>query len=118
KMSSQDLVSIIVFDDKVDTLVSNQPVTDLGRLQAQVDKIGDRGGTTMSLGMRRGLDELKKGLRPDRVSRMVLLTDGETYGDEEACKNIATECGRAGIGITAFGLGEDWNSALLDAIAE
>jgi Ca-activated chloride channel family protein len=118
KMSAQDLVSIIVFDDKVDTLVSNQPVTDLKRLHAQVDKIGDRGGTTMSLGMRRGLDELKKGLRPDRVSRMVLLTDGETYGDEEACKNIATESGRLGVGITAFGLGEDWNSALLDTIAE
>jgi len=118
RMSTQDLVSIVLFDDNVDTLVSCQPVGNLQQLTAQVDRITDRGGTTMSKGMRRGLDELRRGLTQDRVSRMLLLTDGETYGDEDTCRQIATECGQYGVAISALGLGEDWNMALLEAIAQ
>jgi Ca-activated chloride channel family protein len=72
----------------------------------------------MSKGIRRGLDEVRGGAAPDRVSRMLLLTDGETWGDEERCKQLASECGNAGIAISAFGLGDDWNSELLDAIGQ
>ena len=49
---------------------------------------------------------------------MILLTDGETYGDEEECRQLARECGQAGIPISAFGLGDEWNADLLDAIAQ
>jgi len=47
-----------------------------------------------------------------------LLTDGETYGDEEQCKQIAQECGAADVPITALGLGDEWNFELLEAIAQ
>ncbi|MBX3013593.1 MAG: VWA domain-containing protein [Caldilineaceae bacterium] len=118
QLGAQDLVSLVVFDDKVDLLVPSQPVIDVARLQAAVENITDRGGTTMSKGMRAGLTELRKNLAPNKVSRLILLTDGETYGDEEQCKQIATECGQAGIPISAFGLGDEWNADLLDAIAQ
>ena len=117
RMQPQDHVSLVVFDDKVDLLVPNQPLTNLGRLQAQVDEIVERGGTTMAKGMRKGLEEIQRGLAATRISRMILLTDGETYGDEEECRQLARECGQAGIPISAFGLGDEWNADLLDAIA-
>lgn len=118
QLGPQDMVSLVVFDDKVDLLVPSQSVTDVARLQTAVENITDRGGTTMSKGMRSGLDELRKRMGPDKVSRLLLLTDGETYGDEEQCKQIAAECGQAGIPISAFGLGEEWNTDLLDTIAQ
>lgn len=117
QLSPQDLLSIVLFDDNVDTLIACQPVTNLAQLHAQIDRITDRGGTTMSKGMRRGLDEMRRGLAQDRVSRMLLLTDGETYGDENDCRQLATECGQYGVAISALGLGEDWNMPLLEAIA-
>ena len=80
-------------------------------------KLSISGGTSISKGMRKGLEEIRRGLAPDRVSRMLLLTDGETYGDDDQCKQIALECGQAGIPISAFGLGDDWNQDLLDTIA-
>ncbi len=117
RLSPQDLASIVIFDDAVDTLVACQPVANLAQLHAQIDRITDRGGTTISKGMQRGLDEMRRGLTPDRVSRMLLLTDGETYGDEDDCRRLATECGQYGIAISALGLGEDWNMPLLEALA-
>jgi Ca-activated chloride channel family protein len=117
-LSEQDTLSIVLFDDNVDLLIPSQSVHNLPQLYAQVDRISDRGGTTISKGMRKGLEELRKGLNNQRVSRMLLLTDGETYGDDEICRQVAAECGQFGIAISALGLGEDWNMPLLEALAQ
>jgi Ca-activated chloride channel homolog len=72
----------------------------------------------MSSGMRAGIDLLRQNVGPGRVSRMVLLTDGQTFGDESECQRLSGEAGQAGIPITAFGLGEDWNQQLLESIGQ
>ncbi|MCX7856172.1 MAG: VWA domain-containing protein, partial [Anaerolineae bacterium] len=118
RLSPGDLVSIVIFDDKVQVLVPSRPADNPTALKREIDGIRDGGGTEMSRGMRAGLDELRKGLSPGRVNRMLLLTDGETFGDEDVCRKLATEAGRNGIPIIALGLGEDWNEKLLDDIAE
>lgn len=118
RLGPGDLVSIVIFDDKVQVLVPSRPADNPVALKREIDGIRDGGGTEMSRGMRAGLDELRKGMSPGRVSRMLLLTDGETFGDEEVCRKLAAEAGRNGIPIIALGLGEDWNEKLLDDIAE
>ncbi len=117
-LQPQDLVSLIIFDDNVDVLAASQPAGNKAQLKQLVDGIKDRGGTEMSKGLKAGLAEIKKGLAPGRVSRIVLLTDGQTYGDEKQCKDLGAAAGRDGVSISAFGLGTDWNSALLDAIGQ
>lgn len=51
------------------------------------------------------------------MSRLVLLTDGRTYGDESRCVEIARRAQTKGIGITALGVGEEWNEDLMETIA-
>ena len=118
QMGPHDRVSIVVFDDKVKVVAPGQTAVDPAALKCKIEEIGAEGGTRMSLGMREGLAELQKGDAPDRVSRMLLLTDGETYGDEDECRRLASEAGERGIPIAALGLGEDWKEQLLDAIAQ
>lgn len=118
QMGPQDLVSIVVFDDKAKIIVPSQPVTDAADLKHHVENIRDGGGTRISEGMREGLEELHKGLGSGRVSRMLLLTDGETFGDEDTCRELATAAGEQSISIAALGLGEEWNEQLLDDIAQ
>ncbi|RLC75481.1 MAG: VWA domain-containing protein [Chloroflexi bacterium] len=118
RMGPQDMLSIVVFDDKVKIIAPSQPVADPTSLKQQIDGIRDGGGTEMSRGMRKGLEELQKGVGPNRVSRMLLLTDGETFGDEDACRRLAADAGAQSIAIAALGLGEEWNEELLDNIAE
>lgn len=117
-LDADDQVSIIAFSDQVYTISPSTPAADKDKLKRQIDRIRDGGGTAMSGGMRRGMNELEKNLSPERLSRMLLLTDGQTFGDEEQCVELGTEMGTQGIVIHALGLGEDWNEDLLDQVAE
>ena len=117
-LDPDDHVSIVAFSDKVYTIAPGTLATDKANLQRQIDRIRDGGGTAMSGGMRRGLSELDKNLSPDRLSRMLLLTDGQTFGDEDQCQELGAAMGDKGIVIQALGLGEDWNEDLLDQVAE
>jgi len=47
---------------------------------------------------------------------MILLTDGHTYGDEEKCIAAARKAGMDQIGISALGIGEDWNTEFLEEL--
>ena len=76
RLGPQDTISIVAFSDRKYLIAESQPVTDKGALKKKIDRIRDGGGTAISGGMGQGLKELGKTLSPDRVSRMLLLTDG------------------------------------------
>ncbi|MHC4404616.1 MAG: vWA domain-containing protein [Planctomycetota bacterium] len=117
-LDEEDYVSITVFSDRVFKIAPSALASDKDDLKAAIDKIRDGGGTAMSGGMREGLEQLEKNVSPDRLNRMLLLTDGQTFGDEKDCKKLGAEMGDKEIVIQALGLGEDWNEDLLDDVAE
>lgn len=117
-LTPDDMVSIVIFDDTVQTLVPATPATNKAALLNAVEAISELGGTAMSLGMQAGQAELLKHMGSDRLSHMLLLTDGQTWGDEELCRTTARDLGAQGVRITALGLGAEWNEQLLDDLAE
>jgi Ca-activated chloride channel family protein len=117
QLEPNDIISVTIFDDSVDVILPSQAVTDKANLKSLIDGIDADDGTTMSLGMRAGLDEVAKNLAPDKVNRILLLTDGQTNGDEDKCEELAKEAGTKGVPINAMGLGDDWNAELLSQIA-
>ncbi len=117
-LTPQDIVSIVLFDDTVQVLAPATAAGDKAALQALVDSIEEAGGTAMSGGLRAGQAELRKNATPDRVGALLLLTDGQTWGDEDSCRTLAGELAQAGVRITALGLGAEWNEKLLDDLAE
>jgi len=102
-----DLVSVTIFDDQVETLIPNQPAKNREAIKAALAKVIPRGGTQISDGLRAGLAEVKKGHSPERVNRVLLLTDGQTWDDEDACLRLAEEAGKQGVAITSIGIGEE-----------
>jgi Ca-activated chloride channel family protein len=118
-LSERDTVAVTLFDDEVRSLVGSTRVVDRQALAAQVEAIQEAGGTAMSKGLRVGLDEAQKASGPGVVSRIIVLTDGQTWGDGEQCLQTAAQAGAAGIPIVALGLGaeEDWSVELLDGMA-
>lgn len=117
-MLPSDFVSVVVFDDNVHVVVPAQPAGDKERIKGMIEGIRDGGGTAMSLGMNIGLMELKKNASAQTVNRMILLTDGVTYGDADRCRRIADDAGAAGVGIYPLGIGADWDEDLLDNIGQ
>lgn len=118
QLTSQDVVSLIVFDDTVQVVVPATPAMDKEVLLDRIDTIVENGGTAMSLGLQAGQEELRTHAGPGYLSHMLLLTDGQTWGDEDTCRNIAESLGKDQVQITALGLGDEWNEDLLDHIAD
>lgn len=117
-LSDNDLVAVTIFDDQVETLIPSQPARNRAEIKAKLANVIARGGTQISDGLKAGLAEVKKGYAKDRVNRILLLTDGQTWDDEDACLKLAGEAGKQGIAITSIGIGDEWNEKLLLQIAE
>jgi Ca-activated chloride channel family protein len=122
RLGPDDLLSVTVFDDTADLIVPAEPVYDRELIKRRISMIDERGGTHMSTGMRKGLQELQKNLSPAWVSRMLLLTDGQTWEDQPACLELADQCRMSGIPVHALGLGvgseNNWDPRLLEDLAQ
>ena len=70
----------------------------------------------MALGMRAAIDEVKKNLSPDRLNRVLVLTDGQTY-EETACIDLV-EKNRDQISFSTMGVGVEFNEKLLQRLAQ
>ena len=113
----EDTVSVVVFDETASVIVPSTAAADKAALKNRVEAIRVQGGTAMSTGLEAGAAEARKGISPDRVSHLLVLTDGQTWGDEDQCRAIAQQLGAEGVRITALGLGDEWNEQLLDDLA-
>lgn len=117
KMAPNDLVSITIFNDSADVIADGGPLANQGNLADKISRIRAGGGTQMSRGMSLGLREVYHQYTAERVNKLLLFTDGQTYGDESQCAKLAKEAGDHHIPIETLGLGDDWNEKLLDQIA-
>ncbi|MHB1357486.1 MAG: vWA domain-containing protein [Anaerolineae bacterium] len=117
KMAPSDLVSITVFNDSADVIAGGGPLGNQGNLADKISRIRAGGGTQMSRGMSLGLREVYHQFSAERVNKLLLFTDGQTYGDESQCTKLAQEAGDHKIPIETLGLGDDWHEKLLDQIA-
>lgn len=116
-LSPHDILGIVTFSDRAEVVWSCQPAGDMIRAKAKVAAIQAGGGTEILQGMLAGLNELERYRNAKSINHMLLLTDGQTYGDEDRCLVQAGEARKNSISISCLGLGEDWNDTLLDAIA-
>jgi Ca-activated chloride channel family protein len=120
ELTPQDTLAIVVFDEHAKVIVAAAPVGDKEAAKAAVAGLREAGGTQMSSGLKAGLEEVRRAAQPGTISRILLLTDGQTWGDAAECEGLAAEAGQVGIPISAFGVGadEDWSVGLLDSIAQ
>lgn len=117
ELHDNDTLAVVVFNDRAEVILPSQPLVNRALAKARVSTISASGGTEILKGIQAGLAEIKKHHGQRVTSHLILLTDGQTYGDDERCIAEARQAGAQRIGITAMGIGEDWNDTLLDQIA-
>jgi len=118
RLDPTDYISVVIFDDTAQVIIPSMPANDKPGMKAAIDRIQDAGGTTMSLGIIQGLGELRRWNLQNSVNRMILLTDGVTYGDTDRCRQLARDAATSGISIYPLGIGSDWDENLLDDIGQ
>jgi Ca-activated chloride channel family protein len=117
RLSDNDTVSITIFNHETAVLVPTTEARNRRSIMRLVEGVRDEGGTKISKALYSGLTELTRA-PANGLSRLVLLTDGETDKDENECLDLADQAGRNGVPITALGVGNEWNDKLLAGIAQ
>jgi Ca-activated chloride channel family protein len=113
----QDILSVVTFSDRAEVVIPAAYHQDRTRLEARIQMIQPSGATEIYQGLEAGVKEVMRSLDAKRVSHIVLLTDGHTYGDEQQCLALASKIAERGIGISAMGIGQEWNDVFLDILA-
>jgi Ca-activated chloride channel family protein len=113
----EDVLSVVSFSDRADVIVPASVSPDKKKQESRIQMMQASGATEIFSGLDAGLREIRRTLDPSRVNHIILLTDGKTYGDEQACLKLAEDAASQNIGITGMGIGHEWNDIFLDALA-
>lgn len=117
RLNDDDALGVVVFSDRAEVIFPSQRRIDKAMAKSIASTIQPSGGTEMLQGLVAGLKELEKNRSPESVNHLILLTDGQTYGDEAECLAKAEWAGQNQISLTTMGIGSDWNENLLDQMA-
>jgi Ca-activated chloride channel family protein len=117
ELHDDDALAVVSFSDRAKVVLPTQLGVNRSQAKAKVSTMWASGGTEILQGVQAGLDELDKRHSDQTTSHLILLTDGQTYGDDDDCIAEARRAGARRIGISAMGIGENWNDALLDEMA-
>ena len=117
KMKPQDIFSVIAFSDRAEEIIPASHRADLSKLEYRIHNLQSSGGTEIYSGLEMGYQEVLENIQNSRVNHVILLTDGQTYGDEEKCMTLAHQASEKGIGISGLGIGSEWNDNFLDGLA-
>ncbi|MES2592800.1 MAG: VWA domain-containing protein [Bacteroidota bacterium] len=117
KLRKTDIVSLVVFDDQATVVVPAQPVGDGSYLKDMIEDIEAGGGTDIYKGMVDGYEQILKNFKPKGTNRLVLLTDGYGVTPVEEIVSKSKEYNSKGIELSAVGIGEGYNQAMLTLLA-
>jgi Ca-activated chloride channel family protein len=113
----QDILSVVTFSDRAEVIIPAAYSQERTRLEARIQMIQPSGATEIYQGLEAGVKEVMRSIDSKRINHIILLTDGHTYGDEQLCLALASKVAEHGIGISAMGIGQEWNDIFLDVLA-
>jgi Ca-activated chloride channel family protein len=117
KLRPSDVISIVTFNDRADLLITPTKVSEIHLISEKLATIKCSGSTELYTGIKAGFDLLWGNSASGIRKQMILLTDGHTYGDEEACYTLAQKLKTRGITLNALGIGHEWNDVFLDHLS-
>lgn len=120
-LGPNDVLSIVTFEERVEVLMPPQRVVSKEPIKQGIERIQAGNTTNLYDGMGVALQQVLAHPEPGRVTRMVVLTDGDpTTGikDFPSLTQHAANIKAQGASITFLGFGPDYNEELLAAMAK
>ena len=120
RLTAEDRLSIVVYDDEVGTLLDAQLVTDKPAIKQLLKGVRAGGLTNLSGGWLQGCELVAKHKTDQHVNRVLLLTDGQAnQGITNSAVLIKTASKKAeeGISTTTLGFGSHFEEDLLIGMA-
>ncbi len=121
KLKPDDKLALVAFAHNCQVVLPSTPMSEKEKIEDTIRKIDmfdvDPGGTAMDQGIEAGLAEVEKNSGAGQVSQVVVLTDGETSG-EQVCRQLAQKAAQKKLHLTMIGVGTEWNANLIKDLAK
>lgn len=120
QLEATDTLSVVVYDDVVDVPVAPQAVSDKSALKSAIRRVQAGGLTNLSGGWLKGCEFVKAHLDPQKVNRVLLLTDGHANMGIQDPRVLTTTSGQKseeGIATTTLGFAQGFNEDMLIGMA-
>jgi Ca-activated chloride channel family protein len=120
RLKPEDTLALVAFAHNSQVVLPSTSLSEKGKIEEVIEKIDmfdvDPGGTAMDEGIRLGLSEVEKNVGAGKLSQIVVLTDGETSG-EQSCRELAKSCAEKKVRFNVIGVGTEWNQGLIKDLA-
>ena len=121
-LDEHDHISVVAYDDVVETITSNVMVTPSNRIEvkAAINQLFARNMTDLGGGWMRGCQLIADNIDLEETNRCLLLTDGlanRGITELEELSMHSRELHARGVSTSCFGVGEGFNEHLLEAMA-
>jgi Ca-activated chloride channel family protein len=121
KLKPDDMLAVVAFANNAQVVLPSTQIADKSKIEDVIQRIDmfdvDPGGTAMDQGITLGLSEIGKHASSSKLSQLLILTDGETSG-EQNCRLLAQKAAEKRIYLTLMGVGTDWNAPLIKDLAQ
>jgi Ca-activated chloride channel family protein len=117
QLHSNDIFSLVRFNDFAEILIAPGSPDDIKSTEMKIQLLQAGGGTEIFKGLEAGFLQVSQFRSSQRINHIILITDGRTYGDEGSCEQLADQASSLGVGISALGIGTEWNDKFLDHIS-
>lgn len=121
KLNPADTLAIVAFAYNASLLLPPTSVAEKDKILDVIQKIDmydvDPGGTAMDQGIQLALEAVEKNQGPGKLAQVVVLTDGETSG-EQVCRQLAKTAADKKIHLSVMGVGTEWNANLIKDLAK
>ena len=123
ELNRNDYLSIVTFDTASEIVIHPTRVTDKRSLIAVVKALKTKGTTNLESGLRDGYEQVSSRMLETRgyEQRIILITDaGWNTGvtDEALLLKLVTDFANDGIGLTALGVGLNFDQKLIHGITQ
>jgi len=116
----KDRVSLVTFNHAAARHLRLRRMSAEGKDEAIVTtlKLAAGGGTCIAAGLEVGVSVIEGRRSRNKVSAVLLLTDGRDGGSQGRIPELITRCRQANCSLYCFGFGSDHDAALLASMAE
>jgi Ca-activated chloride channel family protein len=119
-LKPSDTLAVVAFAHDALVLLPPTALAEKARIEEVIRTIDrcdvDPGGTAMDEGLSLALREVEQRAGAGTLSQVVVLTDGETTG-EQRCRLLAQQAAQKKILLSLMGVGTDWKASLLKDLA-
>lgn len=119
-LQPDDTLSIIGFGHNALVLLPPTPLSEKSTIEEVIRHLDrgdvDPGGTAMDEALELATAAVEKQAGIGKLSQIVVLTDGETSG-EEHCRTLAKHAAEKRIHLTLMGVGLDWKASFIKDLA-